>query len=192
MLTKIVRKIIKRSWSPTSSRSYADTISMHFHFSFAKHWILIECDQIYFLNYFYDGEFSLYGSDVLNSIELEPERRDDPMSCMFPKVAKCTMYTVHSTNTVHLVVYWTSIVYACCHWILLVRRSTFFYGFSFYHFKYINRIFIIASCFTYFCSKSSKFLNWTFHIRSLLLLLFVNDINQLTFHISFLYSKLRW
>lgn len=48
--------------------------------------------QIFFMDYFLDGEFSTYGSDVLKFTELEPEYRDDPMSRVFPKVTKCIFH----------------------------------------------------------------------------------------------------
>uniref|UniRef100_A0A8D8XI51 Innexin n=1 Tax=Cacopsylla melanoneura TaxID=428564 RepID=A0A8D8XI51_9HEMI len=46
--------------------------------------------QIYFMDYFLEGEFSTYGSDVLSFTNMEPENREDPMARVFPKVTKCT------------------------------------------------------------------------------------------------------
>ncbi|CAD7087336.1 unnamed protein product [Hermetia illucens] len=46
--------------------------------------------QIYFMDFFLDGEFSTYGSDVLKFTEMEPDERIDPMARVFPKVTKCT------------------------------------------------------------------------------------------------------
>ncbi|CAH1111012.1 unnamed protein product [Psylliodes chrysocephalus] len=46
--------------------------------------------QIFFMDFFLDGEFSTYGSDVLKFTEMEPEQREDPMARVFPKVTKCT------------------------------------------------------------------------------------------------------
>lgn len=48
--------------------------------------------QIFFMDYFLDGEFSTYGSDVLKFTEMEPEDRADPMARVFPKVTKCTFH----------------------------------------------------------------------------------------------------
>lgn len=48
--------------------------------------------QIYFMDFFLDGEFSTYGSDVVKFTEMEPEERGDPMSRVFPKVTKCTFH----------------------------------------------------------------------------------------------------
>jgi len=48
--------------------------------------------QIFFIDYFLDGEFSTYGSDVLRFTEMEPEDRADPMARVFPKVTKCTFH----------------------------------------------------------------------------------------------------
>lgn len=36
--------------------------------------------QIYFMDFFLDGEFSTYGSDVVKFTEMEPEERADPMA----------------------------------------------------------------------------------------------------------------
>lgn len=46
--------------------------------------------QIYFMDYFLDGEFSTYGSDVLSFTNMDQEARGDPMARVFPKVTKCT------------------------------------------------------------------------------------------------------
>lgn len=56
--------------------------------------------QIYFVDFFLDGEFSTYGSDVLRFTELEPEEREDPMSRVFPKVTKCTFHKYGPSGTV--------------------------------------------------------------------------------------------
>lgn len=48
--------------------------------------------QIFFMDYFLEGEFSTYGSDVLRFTEMEPEDRADPMARVFPKVTKCTFH----------------------------------------------------------------------------------------------------
>ncbi|KAF7400997.1 hypothetical protein HZH66_006181 [Vespula vulgaris] len=56
--------------------------------------------QIYFMDFFLDGEFSTYGADVVKFTELEPEDRDDPMSRVFPKVTKCTFHKYGASGTV--------------------------------------------------------------------------------------------
>ncbi|CAI6376307.1 unnamed protein product [Macrosiphum euphorbiae] len=48
--------------------------------------------QIFFMDYFLEGEFSTYGLDVLRFTEMEPEEREDPMARVFPKVTKCTFH----------------------------------------------------------------------------------------------------
>ena len=42
--------------------------------------------QIYFLNFFFGGMFSTYGSDVLSMSNEDPELRSDPLNDVFPKV----------------------------------------------------------------------------------------------------------
>lgn len=56
--------------------------------------------QIYFMDFFLDGEFSSYGADVVKFTELEPEDRIDPMSKVFPKVTKCTFHKYGASGTV--------------------------------------------------------------------------------------------
>ncbi|KAI4501260.1 hypothetical protein M0802_003633 [Mischocyttarus mexicanus] len=56
--------------------------------------------QIYFMDFFLDGEFSTYGSEVVRFTELEPEERNDPMSRVFPKVTKCTFHKYGASGTV--------------------------------------------------------------------------------------------
>lgn len=56
--------------------------------------------QIYFMDFFLDGEFSTYGSDVVKFTEMEPEERGDPMSRVFPKVTKCTFHKYGPSGSV--------------------------------------------------------------------------------------------
>lgn len=56
--------------------------------------------QIFFMDFFLDGEFSTYGSDVLKFTELEPEEREDPMARVFPKVTKCTFHKYGPSGSV--------------------------------------------------------------------------------------------
>lgn len=56
--------------------------------------------QIFFIDFFLDGEFTTYGSEVLRFTEMEPEQRMDPMSRVFPKVTKCTFHKYGASGTV--------------------------------------------------------------------------------------------
>ncbi|XP_043275151.1 innexin inx2 [Venturia canescens] len=56
--------------------------------------------QIYFMDFFLDGEFTTYGADVVKFTEMEPEDRIDPMSKVFPKVTKCTFHKYGASGTV--------------------------------------------------------------------------------------------
>ncbi|KAG8034515.1 hypothetical protein G9C98_007591 [Cotesia typhae] len=56
--------------------------------------------QIYFMDYFLDGEFTTYGRDVVRFTEMEPEEREDPMARVFPKVTKCTFHKYGASGTV--------------------------------------------------------------------------------------------
>ncbi|XP_065169616.1 innexin inx2 [Atheta coriaria] len=56
--------------------------------------------QIFFMDYFLDGEFSTYGTDVLRYTEMEPEERIDPMARVFPKLTKCTFHKYGPSGTI--------------------------------------------------------------------------------------------
>lgn len=56
--------------------------------------------QIYFLDYFLEGEFRTYGLQVLQFSEEVPENRVDPMARIFPKVTKCTFYQYGWSGTI--------------------------------------------------------------------------------------------
>nr|NVI75112.1 innexin 2 [Cucujiformia] len=56
--------------------------------------------QIFFMDYFLNGEFSTYGSEVLSFTEMDPEQREDPMSRVFPKVTKCTFHKYGPSGSV--------------------------------------------------------------------------------------------
>jgi len=56
--------------------------------------------QIYFVDFFLDGEFSSYGSDVLKFTEMDPDERVDPMARVFPKVTKCTFHKYGPSGSV--------------------------------------------------------------------------------------------
>ena len=43
--------------------------------------------QIYFIDFFLNGEFLTYGTDVFNYTGLEHEDRPDPLAVVFPKVS---------------------------------------------------------------------------------------------------------
>ncbi|XP_011170209.1 innexin inx2 [Solenopsis invicta] len=56
--------------------------------------------QIFFIDFFLDGEFTTYGSDVIRFTEMEPEKRIDPMSRVFPKLTKCTFHKYGTSGSV--------------------------------------------------------------------------------------------
>lgn len=56
--------------------------------------------QIYFMDYFLDGEFSTYGSEVLNFTNMDQENRSDPMARVFPKLTKCTFRKYGASGTI--------------------------------------------------------------------------------------------
>lgn len=46
--------------------------------------------QMIFVNWFLGGEFSAYGLDAVRFVDIETDRRPDPMAKIFPKLTKCT------------------------------------------------------------------------------------------------------
>jgi len=56
--------------------------------------------QLYFIDFFLDGEFLTYGTDVFHYTGLEHEDRPDPMAVVFPKVTKCTFNKYGPSGTI--------------------------------------------------------------------------------------------
>jgi len=48
--------------------------------------------QMFLMNRFFDGEFLMFGIDVLKFMESDQEDRVDPMIYIFPRMTKCTFY----------------------------------------------------------------------------------------------------
>eukprot|EP00095_Tigriopus_kingsejongensis_P005711 maker-scaffold459_size165548-snap-gene-0.22 protein:Tk05711 transcript:maker-scaffold459_size165548-snap-gene-0.22-mRNA-1 annotation:"hypothetical protein SINV_06455" len=56
--------------------------------------------QIFFLDRFFDGQFSRFGLEVLSITELDQNHRVDPMAKVFPKVTKCTFRKFGPSGTI--------------------------------------------------------------------------------------------
>merc|ERR1711962_1426579 len=56
--------------------------------------------QIYFVDFFLDGEFTTYGSEVWSMMEQSQGQRIDPMSKVFPKMTKCTFHKFGPSGTI--------------------------------------------------------------------------------------------
>lgn len=48
--------------------------------------------QIFFIDFFLDGEFRTYGFEVLKFTAMKPDNRFDPMARVFPKTSKCAFH----------------------------------------------------------------------------------------------------
>lgn len=48
--------------------------------------------QIYFMNLFLGGEFTTYGPEVVQFLEMDQEDRADPMIRVFPRITKCIFH----------------------------------------------------------------------------------------------------
>ena len=82
------------------------TANMHTHNFYAITFFLCEIlnfvnvvAQIYFIDFFLGGQFTTYGLDVIGITEIEPQYRSDPMSKVFPKIAKCTFHKLGPSGT---------------------------------------------------------------------------------------------
>ena len=82
------------------------TANMHTHNFYAITFFLCEIlnfvnvvAQIYFIDFFLGGQFTTYGLDVFGITEIEPQYRSDPMSKVFPKIAKCTFHKLGPSGT---------------------------------------------------------------------------------------------
>ncbi|XP_044729892.1 innexin inx1 [Chrysoperla carnea] len=58
--------------------------------------------QLWYMNYFFDGEFFSYGLRVLNYSETAQEDRVDPMVYVFPRVTKCTFHKYGASGTIQV------------------------------------------------------------------------------------------
>lgn len=56
--------------------------------------------QLIFLNVFFNGVFTTYGSEVLSMSQMDPEDRRDPLDRVFPKVTKCTFEKYGPSGTI--------------------------------------------------------------------------------------------
>jgi len=55
--------------------------------------------QVIFLDVFFQGAFTKYGSDVLAMTQSDPDMRDDPLNRVFPKVTKCSFQKYGPSGT---------------------------------------------------------------------------------------------
>lgn len=81
--------------------------SMHNHSSYAFRYLLCELialinviSQIYFINHFLGGEFTTYGSEVIEFSSGSQEGRIDPMVRVFPRITKCMFHHYGPTGDI--------------------------------------------------------------------------------------------
>ena len=56
--------------------------------------------QIFFTDAFLGGEFTKYGTEVIQFPSVDPENRIDPMSRIFPKMTKCMFHKYGGSGTI--------------------------------------------------------------------------------------------
>jgi hypothetical protein len=103
--------IVKEDGKPDRKKPLAEYFvsNLHTHNVYAMHFFICEAlnlinvvGQFYFMDYFLDGHFSTYGSDVIRFAQMETEDRVDPMSRVFPKVTKCTFHSYGPSGSVQV------------------------------------------------------------------------------------------
>ncbi len=73
--------------------------AMKFFFCECLNWVNVLL-QIFLTDKFLGGEFSKYGTEVLNFPYENPEDRVDPMSRVFPRMTKCIFYKYGGSGTI--------------------------------------------------------------------------------------------
>lgn len=80
---------------------------LHMHMNWAIRFFLCEAlclvivvGNIYFTDFFLDGTFMTYGTEVINFPDMDPQHRVDPMTRIFPRVSKCTFRKFGSSGTI--------------------------------------------------------------------------------------------
>jgi len=56
--------------------------------------------QIYLTDRFLGGQFTKYGTEVLEMVDMDPEERTDPMSRVFPRMTKCLFHKFGGSGTI--------------------------------------------------------------------------------------------
>ena len=56
--------------------------------------------QMWFMNWFFDGEFMTYGWDVIRYCQRDQEDRIDPMIYIFPRMTKCLFHSYGSSGDI--------------------------------------------------------------------------------------------
>lgn len=64
--------------------------------------LAVVVSMLFFTDTFLGGEFLTYGSSIIEIASLDPENRTDPMSLVFPKMAKCTFKSFGASGTIQV------------------------------------------------------------------------------------------
>lgn len=94
-VTQLAEYMRERMKNSKEHRSWA----MKFFFCEVLNFINV-VGQIYLTNLFLGGEFTKYGTQVLNFPYEDSENRVDPMSRIFPKMTKCTFHKYGGSGTI--------------------------------------------------------------------------------------------
>ncbi|KAG0694865.1 Innexin inx2 [Chionoecetes opilio] len=64
--------------------------------------LLVVVATLFFTDWFLGGEFLTYGANVFAVASLDPENRTDPMTYVFPRMAKCTFRSFGASGTIQV------------------------------------------------------------------------------------------
>ncbi|KAG0694866.1 Innexin inx2 [Chionoecetes opilio] len=64
--------------------------------------LLVVVATLFFTDWFLGGEFLTYGANVFAVASLDPEDRTDPMTYVFPRMAKCTFRSFGASGTIQV------------------------------------------------------------------------------------------
>lgn len=64
--------------------------------------LVVVVGMLFFTDWFLGGEFLKYGTSVFEVARLDPENRTDPMSYVFPRMAKCTFQSFGASGTIQI------------------------------------------------------------------------------------------
>ncbi|KAG0726928.1 Innexin inx2 [Chionoecetes opilio] len=85
---------------PTRRREALTTTSLRRFFLCEVLCLVVVVGNIYFTDLFLGGTFLTYGTEVISFPDMDPEKRVDPMTRIFPRVTKCTFRKFGSSGTI--------------------------------------------------------------------------------------------
>ncbi|CAG0899696.1 unnamed protein product [Cyprideis torosa] len=104
-----VSMLLKHSDRQKQEKVLSTHVVNHLHDNNGWAWRFVFCEVLNFINViwnirftdiFLGNQFSKYGAKTLQHMREEYDRRDDPLTTVFPKVTKCTFHTYGPSGTI--------------------------------------------------------------------------------------------